>query len=289
MTFRKAYKLTVGSILIDASEGLTPSDLRIAFRVERDTKRVPNDVRVVVYNLNESNRDGLTQLQSVPVHLEAGYADDGVGTLFLGDLRSARTTRNGPDYVTAVEGGDGENKIRVGRLNRSFVAGTPVGSVIRELAEALNLDIGNAGDFANATLTNGGATLKRPLTVAGPVYQSLDRVCQSCGLTWSVQDSAVQVHELDRPVGEEEGALVTPESGLLGRVETEIATQTANGVTKGQTVVSGASTLRPDIVPGRAMRVDSVAFSGNLVCRSVAHEGDTHAERWLTSFTGTPY
>lgn len=290
MPAQRAYRLTVGNILIDASDGITPNDLRVAFRVERDTKKVPNDVRVVVYNLNEGNREGLTQLQNVSVHLEAGYVDDGIGTLFLGDLRSARTTKQGPDYVTTVDGGDGENGVRVGSFNRSFVAGTPIGSVIRELAESLGLGLGNAGDFANAQLTNGSATLKRPLTVSGPVYYSLDKVCNSCGLSWSIQDSAVQINELDRPLGAEEGPLVTPTSGLIGVPEIEIATKAAEGVTKGQTVVSAVSLLRTDIIPGRALRVESQAFTGDLVCRSVVHEGDSHAERtWVTSFTGVPY
>ena len=62
------------------------------------------------------------------------------------------------------------------------------------------------------------------------------------------------------------------------------------GVVKGQTIVSGRCLMRADLVPGKSLRVESEAFTGNLVCRSTTHSGDSHSsDQWTVDFTGVPY
>lgn len=289
--FIRAYRLIVGTVDIDATGGVGPGNLRIAFSVERDHKRAPNNAEVAIWNLNRSNQQALSKLTVVPVQLEAGYAD-GTGVIFKGDLRTARTRREDTDWITRVSAGDGESKIRVAKLAKTFKAGTPVGDVIGALGTALGVSPGNLNQFRGAKLRDGSSTLKRPLTIAGAASDELERLCRSCGLDWSVQSGALQIREVGAPVGTDRGPLLRADSGLIGDVESERATETANGAVKGQVVVSGTCLMRADLVPGRSFRVESAdprGFTGNLVCIRTSHEGDSHAEAWTVAWSGVPY
>lgn len=302
--FQRAYRLNIGGIEVDASAGVGLSALRLVFSVERDVKRHPNNCEVRIYNLTRAHRAELAKAPGVRVRLEAGYVGD-IGTIFDGDLRSARTVKEGTDFATSVAGGDGETKIRTARINKTFSAGTPVSTVINELGRALGVGEGNLRDFAGATLANGSQTLTRPLTLSGSVYEELEHVARSCGLRWSIQDSALQLREAGLPVGDREGPLLRADSGLIGEVQVETVvagSEKSSGVVRtnkrlqaqgfgaGTTKVSGVALLRPDLIPGVRFRVESEAFTGNLVCVATVHQGDSHStDQWSVEWTGRPY
>jgi hypothetical protein len=240
-------------------------------------------------NLASGTRDALAKLHNVPVHLEAGYVGE-LGTVFLGDLRSARTRKEGTEFITRVSSGDGESKVRTASISRTFPAGTPVGTVIAAMGKALGVKSGNVSAFAGAALSNGSTKLTRSLTVHGAVYDELERFTSSCGLGWSIQDGAIQIRERGQPVRGTQGALLNTASGLVGNVEVEIASETKDGAIKGQPIVHGSCLMRADVTPGNPLRVISAQFTGNLVCVSTVHRGDTHASpEWVVSWSGRPY
>lgn len=302
--FQRAYRLNIGGIEIDARKGVGLNALRIVFSIERDVKRRPNNCEVRVYNLTKPHQAALAKDPAVRVRLEAGYVGD-IGTIFDGDLRSARTRKEGPDDVTSVAGGDGESKIRTARINKTFGAGTPLATVLSELAKALGVGTGNLRDFAGARLANGSKTLTRSLTLYGSVYDELEHLSRSCGLRWSIQDSALQLREAGLPVADRQGPLLRKDTGLIGQVEVETViagSEKAKGVVKtnkalqaqgfgkGTTKVTGTCLLRPDLIPGVPFRVESAIFTGNLVCVATVHTGDTHStDQWSVQWTGRPY
>lgn len=287
--FIRAYRLNVGGILIDASTGVGANSLRIAFQCERDVKRHPNSLEIEVYNLTRGHREALAKLHNVSVHLEAGYVGQ-LGTVFLGDLRSARTPHEGTEFITKVSSGDGESKCRTASISRTFASGTPVGAVIQALGKALGVKPGNVSQFAGATLANGSSKLSRSLTIHGAVFDELEKTCVSCGLAWSIQDGALQIRERGLPVRGTSGALLRSDTGLVGDVEVEIASETKDGAIKGQPIVSGSCLLRTDVSPGQPLRVISQAFTGNVVCTKSVHKGDSHASSdWVVEWSGRPY
>lgn len=289
--FIRAYRIVVGTVEIDAREGVGQNSLRVAFNVERDHKRAPNNAEVAVWNLSRGSREALAKLDVVPVRIEAGYAD-GVGVIFQGDLRSARSRREGPDIITRVSAGDGESKIRTAKVSRTFARGTPVGDVLGQIARSLGVSEGNLSQFKGAQLANGSRTLTRAITISGAASDELERWCRSCGLEWSVQSGALQLRETGRPVGTGQGPLLRADSGMIGDTETERATKTEGGVVKGQQIVSGVCLMRSDLVPGRSFRVESSVggFTGDLTCVKTVHDGDSHSDSpWYVSWSGVPY
>lgn len=293
--FTRAYRIVIGDTEVDASTGVGLSGMRIVFKVERDHKRIPNNAELEVWNLARTTRDRLAKLTNVPVQIDAGYLGTDVSTIFLGDLRAAHSRREGPDVVTRVSAGDGAKQCRVARIAKTFPAGTALGSVIAELGKALGVKPGNLSGFSSARLTNGSDKLARSLTINGAVYDELERLCRSCGLEWSVQDSELQLKEIGRPVpGGGLGPLLKADSGLVGTPEVEQLAEASKDdplLAKGVTVVSGVCLLRSDLRPGLPFRVESEAFTGNLVCRTTVHQGDSHGTGpdWIVQFSGVPY
>src|SRR5690606_17359770 len=113
------------------------------FTVERSLKPQPNAAEVRVWNLSPTNRQTLEQLDGVPVKLEAGYGDT-LSTLYLGELRRARTHREGVDLVTVISSGDGEDKLRKARVNVSLAKNSTTQDVLRKLVQALGVAPGNS-------------------------------------------------------------------------------------------------------------------------------------------------
>jgi hypothetical protein len=294
--FNRAYRLIIGTTEIDARAGANEG-LRIAFEVNRDEKRTPNNVSIQVYNLPEPIFESLAAKPSVSVSLEAGYVDD-VGVLFLGDLRSASTRREGPDLITTIAGGDGENAIKSARINRTFKRGTSVRDVLRGLGSALGVQAGNLNSVA---LTG---ALPHARTCCGLAADELEEFCRTQGLRWSVQDSALQIRTEGEPLAETQGPLLRADSGLIGEPEVERKRFTQKTwpqvrppllagapVTREilKVTASGTSLLRHDLIPGVAFRVESPRFSANLVATQTTHVGDSHGSDWFCNWSGRVY
>lgn len=273
--YGRAYRLVIGTTEIDARAG-ADAGLRITFNVERDEKRTPNAAEIQVYCLSRDHREALSKAETVSVALEAGYLDD-VGVIFQGDLRSA-TIGGPPDRVVTVRGGDGENAIRTAKINRTFKAGTPVATVLREIGRAMGVSQGNLTAAASGVT----GALARARTVAGVCADELEAFCRTQGLRWSIQDSALQIRTEGRPVVPGTGYLLSPSSGLIGTPEVSIERG------KGK-VVTFTALLRADIIPGVAVALaDNEAFEGNLVVTQTTHEGDSHGGPWYVRGTGKP-
>ncbi len=282
--FSRAYRLVVGDREIDATTGVGSTGLRIGFAIARDETRVPNSCEIRCYNLARTTREALAKSATVTVSLEAGYVGS-VGQLFLGDLRTVRTHREGPDLITTVSGGDGEAALRTARIAKTFPAGTPVSTVLQGLATALGVDRGNVAD-ASRILT--GRKLARAQTLHGVVYDELEDFCRSNGLRWSVQDSALQIRSGDEPVRGTLAPLLRADSGLIGEPEVQTKGKAQTG-RAGQRVVSFSALLRADIIPGQPVALESEAFSGPVVVVETTHQGDSHQGAWQVDAVGRPY
>lgn len=276
----RSYRIVVGTTEIDAVAGVGPSSLRVQFAVERDLGRAPNQVDVVVHNLNLDHRSMLEASDRIPVSIEAGYLDN-LGVIFLGDLRSAVTRRQGGTQLTHVSGGDGENALQTARVNKTYLAGTPVREVVRDIGRQLGVQPGNLNTFGPIAFLNGADRLEGPYTASGLCFDELQRICESVGARYSVQDSALQLHADGEPINQQQGLLLTEASGLVG--EPEVQTE------KGKVLVTVTSLLQPDLVPGKLFRVESEKISANLVTEHTVHRGDSHGRDWYVVATGRVY
>lgn len=267
--FRRTYALTVDTVRL--------TDLDVSFKVDRHLKREPNTCELAIYNLNADHRRQLGEKRAVRVILEAGYEGTGNAVIFRGDLRSASSTREGPDFVTRLSSGDGEKRARGTRVNRTFGPGTPVRAVLLHAAEQVGLGLGNLPQaIAEATLEGGGQVYTQGTTVHGSAYRALAEVLESCGLEVSIQNGALQVLERSRTLGST-AVLLSPETGLV-----ESPSEASDGV------VSAKTLMIPDLFPGRRVKFRTREVEGFYRVERAVYVGDSAGQEWSITTESRP-
>ena len=109
--FNRDLRLQVGTLEIKARdrEDARQPLMKVVFRCEKSTKTAPNKAEFTIYNLSKESRVKITKNDALI--LEAGYSGN-IKTIYSGQVRWARTAREGPNWVTVIEVGDGAVEAR---------------------------------------------------------------------------------------------------------------------------------------------------------------------------------
>lgn len=314
--FRRKFRVTLANKQFGGEVG-EERPLTISFNVQRDKTLTPNNASLLIYNLSDATRAELEELtggfgqgsqavkprklssrkrpakptkagvaappadaDGVVVRIEAGYGEH-IGQLFLGVLRKCSSWKQGAEWVTQLSGGDSERSLTTTKLSKSYVSGTPITSVVRDLVGALGVGRGGLDNTLSALevtgLLTGGRTLQKALTLHGDAATELERLMRSCGFEWSIQDGHFYAGPAGTPTLPGQGPLLTPDTGLLDTPQID-----KNGR------VVGRSLLHPDLLPGRVFRVESSRVTGNFLCEKTAHRGTSTGADWEVQFIGRP-
>ncbi len=152
MAWDRKIEMIVGA----GGTGLEISGLDVEFRVERSMKLSENFAQFKIYNAKASTRNEVLKKDNGVV-FKAGYDDEGISTLFIGQIAQAISGKDGVDWVTdvrAVSSRGKNKKIDTIPLSLSYTAGTTIASVIRDVAQALGLVVNGASN-ATFRLLNG--------------------------------------------------------------------------------------------------------------------------------------
>jgi hypothetical protein len=259
----RSWRLQVGALDL--------SGLDMSFTVKRSVhSERPGTCELKVHNLSETHRAELTTLRRPVVILSAGYGD-APPLVFRGDARKVTVVRDAPTWTCAVTAGDGEYAIRTARASVSFSEGATLVDAVRSLARSLGVGVGNTeAQLAGLTV---GDLFPEGTVVRGPVARELTRLCESAGLSWSVQEGVLQVLPIGRALSRVAVELA-PDSGLVGSPERG----------KGSAVKCKAL-LIPDLVPGRLVSLASEVIRGTFRIESAEYTGDTRGNEWYADLT----
>ena len=278
-TFQREFALTIDNLYTAQDSDFGYDGLRVQFKVTQTLEPEPNTCDLMVTNLSASSRGkikgetGPGTLGSI-VRLEAGYKGSRK-QLFLGDVRTVNHTRDGTDWNTRIQAGDGEKAMRQGKIKHSQSGQVSAKEVLKRLIEATKLDVKAAlqkvdtisiGDYLNGT------------ALAGNAARHLTDVLGSAGYKWSSQDGVMHIlgrGETTDPTGK--AYLIGPKTGMLG--------SPAIG-SDGFLIVK--SLLLPDLRPGRRIFVDSAEHQGAFRAEKVTHSGDFRGEDWTTEIEARP-
>lgn len=280
--FDRACEVYVGSApredvyTVQTVERLRVLGLRVSFKVVKDDGSKPNAVEVAIFNLSEANRARF-EAKGVRLALLAGYGD-ALAQIASGDVRHAKSLRQGVDWVTKIEAGDGSRALAHARVRESFRPGTDVKAAIAKAVQALQMDPGNAlskaqeivGQFPAGHVQHGRAA------------DELSALLEPRGYQWSIQDGRLEVLKKGEALPEA-GPLLSPDTGLVG--SPEMGTPSKPGE---RPVLKVRSLLQPRVRPGQRFQVDSAAMKGFFIARKVTHTGDTFGNDWYTDIEGTP-
>lgn len=272
--------------------------LRIQFKIEKNLYTPPNTADISVTNLSEHTRRALQQFGAIVI-LEAGYQDqvffsdedheNHLPTLFKGTARTIDHVRQGKEWITRIQCGDGELAYRYSQASLSVAPGTSYADVAGKLAQTLQPAGVDVSQFMRQLL-DGKFTFPREqfvsgYAVSGNALQELGKLLAPNGWAISIQDGQLQVVHGDGSTGEP-AILISEGSGMLG--SPEHCTPDKNGL---QSMLKVKSLLLPTLGPGDPFVIKARDNSGNYTAQKVKHTGDSHAtgdDSWMTEIESYP-
>lgn len=263
--FKRAYTLQVGTLFL--------ANLRVKFKVTKSLEKEPNTLECSILNLAAKTR-GELKSKGTPVVLTAGYADS-TAIIFSGDSRTIDSFREGPDWITKINCGDGEKAIGFARFNASLPAGTSKQEVLRKAIKSLGINIGNSENL----LADVKGAFSKGFAVNTNSAASITSLCDSLGLKWSIQDGAVQLRKESDPVGAV-AVLLSAETGLLGSPEISSPKDE-----KKPAVLKAKCFLNHRLKCGTRVEINSAQFpkGSRFRAEKVEHDGDSEGSNWFTN------
>lgn len=261
------------SVVVDA---LQVDGLRMSFKAHKDNGAAPNTAEIQITNLSAASRARM-QEKGAKIILSAGYVGN-AAIIFSGDARLISHVRQGSDWVTRIQSGDGERAYAYARASESFRGGTSVASVLQYLVRQLGVDPGNLAQVAQqltGQFVNG-------YTAHGKASAELDTLLRSQGFEWSIQDGRLQILKPNEATTDQ-AVVLGPTTGLVGSPELGTGTKkSAAGA------VRFRSLLQPRLKPGAKVKLESVGVNGVLKVQRVDHRGDTAGGDWYSDCEAVP-
>lgn len=314
--FPRTWRVAVQTTAQDAVD---VSGLDIEFRILRTLRPAPNRAAVTVWNLSPEHRAQLLarnkpdgpngRKEPIFVRVEAGYNGNNPVLLYA-DMRDVASRREGDSWRTLITMDDGGDAVRTARWpdgGKQFTKGSPLSQVLRQTCQALGVGLGNAADYeATAAVYGWGTALPHTMTLTGSAFDSLKRVTDSIGITFSIQGGVLQLlakgksidFNPNKPQEKEVDALVlSPSSGLLDSPEAAINSsvnlgfariarggktqRSGNAPTVNTGIIKAKAMLIPGLVPGRIVRLESDVVTGNYVISECEYVGQSFGPDWM--------
>jgi hypothetical protein len=249
---------------------------RVAFSVEKTIKEEPNTCELQIWNLNSDQRSEFEELEpkkeaprGIPVRIEAGYEDQS-SLIWIGDLRTVDSVKDGADWVTTFRSGDGEKAYQTARIGQSFGPRTSLPTALRAIADALGIGHGNLAKVALALKQTGATSVfTHGKVLSGSAAQAMTDFARSADLEWSIQDGALQLVDRGKALA---GLAIrlTSDTGMIDSPTVD---------NKG--VLTVTMLMIPDVRPGSLLVLDSQRIKGNYRIEKANWFGDTHGNEWF--------
>lgn len=212
MAWNRQSEILIGIDPTDPSACVDITGLDFKCRVTRGNAMKDNLCDLTIYNAAESTRNRI-MTEGSSVIVKAGYEDEGVGTIFVGQVVQASPQHIGPDWEIKISAAcvrQADFSFGTITCAFSFRPGTRLNVVLAEIAQLLG--IGFLGD-ANADIPLPGGyacvgTIKTALDYANAILKSHGR-----GL--HIDLAALVCFRVGNAISEFESVYLDMDSGLL--------------------------------------------------------------------------
>lgn len=257
-------------------QGVRTEGLRVSFDITKTNKKSANSAKIMIYNLNESNKSILKTKENLSLTLEVGYGVNNVDLLFTGDIVRSSTQRSGPDFISTIEIDDGDQALTSATIDKSYVAGTNMKTVVNDALQSMKdagqIIIGSVNSIKDDIAQNG-------FSASGLAANVIDQITKKQGLEFSVQDNETQILGEDEDTGEE-AIVLTPSTGLIGSPRIGLIGKEAAKI-DGIEFKALIQTTR--FKPGRVAQIKSREVDGFFKILKSKFTGDTHAPAWFVT------
>ncbi len=261
------------------------TDLDVAFKVEKTLKAQPNTCELSIWNLNEDHQAQLEQLRprakgavttGVACRIDAGY-ESGTSLVWLGDLRTVDTVRDGPDWVTHFTSGDGEKAWKNAKLHVSYGPKTSLETALRAMARALGVGEGNLSKVVSKLKQAGSAIYPQGTVISGPVSRELQSFAESADLEVSIQDGALQFVDRGKALAGS-ALLLNGDTGLLDSPTVD-----------NEGVLTAKMLMIPGVRCGGLVTIDAARIKGTYRIEKATWSGDMASTEWEIEINAKRY
>lgn len=260
--FGRRFRLEIGS----KTEGIAIDALRVAFEITKSIDAKPNPGKIDVWNLSRQNMNRILSGEFNLVKLWVGY--DTLRVVYAGDIIKKPVVRDGLDFITSLECGDGHVDYQNSLMLTTLAAGSSEQDALDAAGKSMKNTRRGAIDLPNKR------TLPRARVLSGNARDVLNRLAANNNADWSVQDGELIMVPADK-VLPDEAVLLSQETGMIGSPEA-----TDNGLEL-------SCLCNPALKIGGLVRVQSILeyFNGDYKIVHLQHKGDAIGGDWLTHLT----
>ncbi len=275
----RQYRLSAGAaggigFEIGAS---SPMPLHISFSLEKADVQSPNTAKISLWNLSPAHLATLNRKDCV-VTLKAGYGSS-MPLLFVGTVINVETETDGADTRTDLEVLDGRKELRDTYITLFYLSAVSSKTVIEAVAGEMGLPVVFSERAAFVDLPN--------YSFVGPGKDTLDRICGTNKLVWSIQNGILQVRGPNEPINMR-AFLLSPKTGLvdvpkkLTKGEKNSGNAAANSE-ENKTQIGWEITYLMNAAIGvnDYIKLESKKASGVFRVSKIKIEGDNFGERWV--------
>ena len=267
--FIRQARITFGKY---GEEGRQTYQLRVSFNIQKSKKKEANTAQILVYNLNQESR-AILGGDDVFVQLETKWQDEEQwAVICTGDVLDVSTSKQGVDYVTEINLGDGFRDLRDSTFSKSYPEGTNIRSVVQDMVSSFKrID----GKKIALDLISDARELITGGTFSGKTIDELERILLPFGLNPRIQNNDLIIEEtLDTT--ETEAYLISNLTGLVGSPQTKTLTIDSKEK-KGITFIA---LLNPRIDVGSIVKIESKFITGEYIVYNLQYMGDTEDGSW---------
>lgn len=203
MAYGRQFQITANC---PTGEIIQITDGECDFSCTRDSSKQPNEADLTLWGITADTQNRIAVSGST-ISVAAGYEDEGLLTLFQGELVSAITVKPADVYGLRLKMYEGLIPYRASITARTFKKGSRLSDAVRSIAADMGL---------GCQVSDGAQSLKLARDLSG-VSLSRDVLSGLCGpvnAAWHIQYQTLIVTAGDS--AEQGAVLFSPDTGLLG-------------------------------------------------------------------------
>lgn len=275
-----SYGREIKVIVLDKNnESIELSNVRISFRIIRNTNSEANDCEISFYNLN-SDSTSFLEKNELKIIVMCGYRkfNDDLKVIFEGEITNSVSTKIGTERVTTVYAGDADTGINISQYQRTYRANTKIKDIIVDIAESMKTIVmdENITHIPNDQFINA-------YTSVGSTKKTLDNLFKKINLEWYVDNNVFYAKPRVR-IEFTNAFVISSQTGMIGTPYRKNIKNVSSNIT--ESGVSFNSILNPELVPGSTVNIQSqyanVETQGLFLIKETVFEGDTHGNNWFS-------
>lgn len=283
--FNRKYELTIGKA---GQIGFLIKDLDISFTIKKgqDSEKSQNKLTLKIYNLSNEHRNSLVSKDNLSLFLKAGY-ENSLTTIFQGKITKSTSNKNGVDFETDIEAGDGYIALREAKTSRSFPPNTTALQVVQALCDDL---VAQDSDLAVGSIYNQDILTKKNFlngySACGFTKAELKKILTPLKMSFSIQNEIIYIASIDNKTQVTEVFLLTKTSGLINSPQKlKNDPQALKDEKTPKDGVTFECLLNGALNPMNMVKIQSNEVNGVYKIIETEHTGEYLGQNWQTKCT----